>query len=98
MTDMSCGMAIGIYPLSIRLVLSPEISPKVWSKVWIILMFVTCAGVMIVISSANCSRIVFRFGRDIRWHCRCCIMVCRISVARIKSSGDMGSPCLKPLW
>jgi hypothetical protein len=60
--SISVGMEIGMYPLFVRFILSPEISPKSCRMAWITLMFSICVGVKIVVSSANCSIVVWKLG------------------------------------
>jgi hypothetical protein len=88
----SFGTAMGRNPLLLRLICKPDTSTKVLSMAAISLMFVACAGVIIAVSSANCSRVVGAVGMSIRSGWSFWNMVWRESTARLKSRGDSGSP------
>jgi hypothetical protein len=53
---------IRMYLLLVRLILSPDASLNMFSMLWMILIFCICAGVKMVVSSANCRNVVLRFG------------------------------------
>jgi hypothetical protein len=49
-----------------------------------------------VVSSANCSTVVYTIGIEILKLLISCIRVCRVYVAMMKWSGEKGSPCRRP--
>jgi hypothetical protein len=86
------GIAMGRKPLLLRLICRSETSAKVFSVAAISLIFVLCAGVIIAVSSANCSRVVGAVGMPIRSGCSFWNMHWREFTVKMKSDGDSGSP------
>jgi hypothetical protein len=56
------GMVIGMYPLLVKLILRPNVFPNTFNMLWINLIFCICAGVKMVVSSANCRMVVWNVG------------------------------------
>jgi hypothetical protein len=48
-----------------------------------------------VMSSANYNTVILKFATR---SLALCIIACKVSVARIKSRGENGSPYLRPHW